>query len=69
VLRETYTTVGRSGPVTGETDFADWQTSDGVTLPRARKNKQDGEDSSEAEYKSIQINPTVDAKLFEKPTK
>ncbi len=67
ILRETYPTVGQAGPVQGETDFDDWQTSDGVTLPRARKNKQNGEDSSTVEITKTEFNPTVDAKVFEKP--
>ncbi|MBS1852681.1 MAG: insulinase family protein [Acidobacteria bacterium] len=67
VLRETYQTVGRSGPVEAVTEFADWQEVSGLTLPRVHKNKQGGEDSSAAQYKSVQVNPAVDAKLFEKP--
>jgi len=39
----------------------------GLTLPLLRKNKQNGEETSVVEYKSIQINPVVDPKLFEKP--
>ena len=68
VLRETYPTVGRSGPVQGETEFADWKTSDGLTLPYLRKNKQNGEDSSTVQFNGFQINPAVDPKLFDKPS-
>jgi zinc protease len=67
VLRETYQTVGRSGPVEGETDLEDWKTADGLTLPYTHKNKQNGEDSSTAQYSAIQLNPAVDPKLFDKP--
>jgi zinc protease len=68
ILKETYPTVSREGPVQGETAFENWKTLDnGLTIPLRRKNKQNGEDSSQAEYKSIEINPTVDPKLFEKP--
>ena len=67
VVRETYETVGRSGPVQAETDLANWKTTDGVTVPYSRKTRQGGEDASTAELQSIQINPTVDPKIFEKP--
>jgi hypothetical protein len=32
-----------------------------------RHNKQNGQDTSTAEYTSLVLNPVVDAKLFEKP--
>ena len=68
ILKETYPTVSQHGPVQGETTFENWKTLDnGLTIPLLRKNKQNGEDSSQAEYKSIELNPTVDPKLFEKP--
>ena len=40
---------------------------DGLNLPFHRANKQNGQDSSEVQYTSIQTNPAVDAKIFEKP--
>jgi hypothetical protein len=67
VLRESYRTMAQSGPVQAETDLEDWKTSDGFTLPYLRKTKQNGEDSSTAQYTVIQINPAVDPKLFDKP--
>ena len=67
VVRETYQTLGRSGPVAGETDLSDWKTTDGITLPTLHKNKEDGKDSSTVEFTSVQFNPPVDPKLFEKP--
>ncbi len=67
ILKETYPTFGRSGPVEGETVMENWKSLGGLTLPALRKNKQNGQDSSQVEYKSIEINPSVDPKLFEKP--
>ena len=67
ILRETYPTTSQTGPVEGETNFEDWQTTDGITLPRVRKNKQDGKDSSSAQVTKVEFNPTVDPKAFEKP--
>jgi zinc protease len=67
ILKETYRTLGQTGPVQGETSMENWQPLGGVTIPLLRKNKQNGEDSSAAEYTSLEINPTVDPKIFEKP--
>jgi hypothetical protein len=68
VLRESYETVGRSGPAHGETDLSDWKTTNGITLPATHKNKQNGQDTSVVEFSNIEFNPTIDPKLFEKPT-
>ncbi len=67
ILKETYQTLGQSGPAQGETVMEDWKPISGLTLPLLRKNSQNGEQTSQVEYKSIEINPTVDPKLFEKP--
>jgi hypothetical protein len=45
----------------------DWKPMGGLTLPTVRHNKQDGQDSSTSEYTSVEFNPAVDPKLFEKP--
>jgi zinc protease len=67
ILREAYKGVGQTGPFEGETELSDWRTADGLTLPYLHQNKQNGKDSSTVKYTAIQINPTVDPKLFEKP--
>ena len=67
ILKETYVTLGRTGPAQGETAMDDWKTIDGLTIPLQRKNKQNGEETSLVEYKKIEINPAVDPKIFEKP--
>ncbi|MGA9135858.1 MAG: pitrilysin family protein [Candidatus Sulfotelmatobacter sp.] len=69
ILKETYGTIGQTGPVQGETDFDDWKPVSGLNLPMVRHNKQNGQDSSTAEYTALELNPTIDAKLFEKPAK
>ncbi len=68
ILRETYKGMGQSGPFQGETELSDWRTADGLTFPYLHQNKQDGKDSSTVKYTSIQINPTIDPKMFEKPS-
>jgi zinc protease len=67
VLREAYKGLGQSGPFDGETDLSDWKTVDGLTLPYLHQNRQDGKDSSVVKYETIQINPAIDPKLFERP--
>jgi zinc protease len=67
ILREDYKGMTLSGTFQGETDLSDWRTANGLTFPYLHQNKQNGKDSSTVQYTSIQINPTVDPKLFEKP--
>ncbi len=67
ILREFYKGMGQSGPFEGETELSDWRTTDGITVPYLHRNKQDGKDSSKVEYTAVQINPTIDPTLFEKP--
>jgi zinc protease len=67
VLREAYKGLGQSGAFDGETDLSDWKTVDGLTLPYLHRNRQDGKDSSVVKYDTIQINPAIDPKLFERP--
>jgi zinc protease len=56
---------GRMGETT--TDFTEWKTVDGVTLPSAFTLTSKGENAGGGQLKSIEINPTVDPKLFQKP--
>jgi len=67
ILKETYRTIGQSGPVQGETDLDDWKPVSDLNLPMLRHNKQNGQDSSTAQYTALELNPTIDPKLFEKP--
>jgi outer membrane lipoprotein-sorting protein len=67
ILREKYKATGQSGPFEGETNLADWRTADGLTMPQKHQNKQNGQETSNAEFKKIELNPTLDPKLFEKP--
>ncbi len=67
ILKETYRTLGPSGPAQGETILENWKPLGGLSVPLVRKNKQNGEDSSTAEYTALEVNPTVDSKIFDKP--
>ena len=67
ILKETYRTLSQSGPVQGETDMENWKPVAGLTIPFVRHNKQNGQDSSTAEYTALELNPAVNPKIFEKP--
>ncbi|HEV2400340.1 MAG TPA: pitrilysin family protein [Candidatus Sulfotelmatobacter sp.] len=67
ILREKYKGMGQQGQFDGETDLSDWRTADGIAEPYTHKNKQNGQEASVVEYKKIEINPTINPKLFEKP--
>ncbi len=68
ILKETYMTLGQSGPVQGETDMGDWKSLGGLSIPAVRHNKQNGQDFSTSEYTSLELNPAIDPKVFERPT-
>lgn len=67
VLRETYQGMGQTGPAKQETDLSNWKSSGGITMPYMHSNKQDGEVTSTSEIQSLELNPAVDPKMFEKP--
>ena len=67
ILREQYKALGQAGTFDGETNLSDWRTVDGLTMPYKHANKQNGQETSTAEFKKIELNPTVDPKLFVKP--
>jgi zinc protease len=67
ILKETYRTLSQSGPVQGETDMESWRPVAGLTIPFVRHNKQNGQDSSTAEYIALELNPDVNPNIFEKP--
>jgi zinc protease len=67
ILREAYKTNGPHGPSEGVTNLSNWETTDGISLPKLHTNQMNGQDSSSAEFTAIQFNPVVDPKLFEKP--
>lgn len=67
ILREQYKGMGREGQFDGESELSDWRTADGLTMPYKHENKQNGQQTSTAEFKKIEVNPSLDPKLFQKP--
>jgi zinc protease len=49
------------------TDYSDWKPFGGVTVPTAATVTVNGEKQGSATVKSVEINPTVDPKIFQKP--
>ena len=67
ILRQKYKGMGQQGPFEGQSDLADWRTANGITMPYKREGKQNGQQTSTADIKKIELNPQLDPKLFEKP--
>ncbi|MEA2238821.1 MAG: zinc protease [Thermoanaerobaculia bacterium] len=49
------------------TDYTEWKTFDGITLPVSFTTATNGQPSGSGKLLSMEINPPVDPKLFEKP--
>ncbi len=49
------------------TDYTEWKTFDGITLPIAFTTTTAGQPNGKGTLKSMEINPTIDPKKFEKP--
>jgi hypothetical protein len=56
---------GRGGEQVVE--YSEWKTFDGVTLPVAYSVKTGGQDAGSAKTGTVEINPSVDPKVFVKP--
>ncbi|HEX7677544.1 MAG TPA: pitrilysin family protein, partial [Thermoanaerobaculia bacterium] len=49
------------------TDYTEWKTFDGITLPVSFTTTTAGQPSGNGKMTAMEINPTVDPKIFEKP--
>lgn len=67
IVRSQYQANGPTGPATRVTDFSEWKTVDGITLPYHEEITLNGQPSASIVISSYEVNPNVDAKLFEKP--
>jgi zinc protease len=58
-----------SGPQPGErvTDYADWKSVQGLSLPFKEIRTRGGEKESAVEVLEVELNPNLDPKLFDKP--
>ena len=67
IVRETFEAMGPMGLAKTETSFSDWRPVDGLNIPFHRSNNQNGQPASTVQFTTIQVNPPVDPKIFEKP--
>ena len=67
ILRTAARSVGMGGSGQQRVDYSDFRPVGGVVVPFKQTISRDGRDAGTAEMKEIEVNPTVDPKLFEKP--
>jgi hypothetical protein len=68
VVRASYKAISQQGPTEREIEYSDYRIADGLTLPFKRVTKENGQVAASTEVKEIKINPTVDPKIFAKPS-
>lgn len=67
VLRAQYEGNSPQGPATSVVDLSEWKTVDGVTLPFHQEVTSNGTPAASVSVTSLEVNPAVDPKLFDKP--
>ena len=67
IVRATSQSTGPEGPGEQVVDYSDWKSVEGLSVPYKEVRTRGGERESSVEVKEVEINPTVDMKLFEKP--
>ncbi|MGZ4817837.1 MAG: M16 family metallopeptidase [Terriglobales bacterium] len=67
LLRVSYHDVGQRGPVERVISYSDWRAVDGIKVPFQRTITENGQPSANEQIETYQVNPGVNAKLFEKP--
>jgi len=66
VLRKASTVRTPAGPAEAVTDYVEWKTFGGLNLPVKFTTTRNGEPFGSGEVKTLEINPSVDLKMFEK---
>jgi hypothetical protein len=67
VLRMSANVVDMEGPAEQVRDFSEWKEFGGIPFGTKVKITRNGQDGGSMNVEEIEINPTVDPKLFEKP--
>jgi predicted Zn-dependent peptidase len=67
VLRAAYRASSMAGPVDRVEDYSDWRETGGMRVPFKSTSTENGEEVGSSEKLELEVNPTVDPKLFEKP--
>jgi zinc protease len=67
ILRTSAHIVDMAGPAEQVLDFSEWKEFGGIPFATKIKITRDGQDGGSVDVEQIEINPTVDPNLFEKP--
>ena len=67
IVRTSSKSMTQAGPGTQVVDYSDWRTVEGMAVAFKRTITVNGQPQGNVTVEEYQINPTVDAKLFEKP--
>jgi zinc protease len=67
VVRASWQEAGPQGPGETVADYSDWKTVDGITLPFKETRSRNGNKMMSVNVKEMEVNPTFDPKIFEKP--
>ena len=67
ILRSSAQTVGMTGSGEEVTDYSDWKSVDGISVPFKEVKTQGGEPRASVELQEVEFNPNVDSALFDKP--
>ena len=67
ILRRDAHIVDMGGPADQVLDFSDWKEFAGISFPTKARITREGQDGGSVEVEQVDINPTVDEKLFVRP--
>jgi hypothetical protein len=67
VVRTSEHVVDMAGAAQRVLDFSGWKEFGGIPFPTSAKITRDGQDGGSVEVKDVEVNPTVDEKLFARP--
>lgn len=67
LLRQEYQSLNEHGRLPAATELSDWRPMGGLNLPAEHKNYEDGELKSVVVQTGLEVNPTVDPRIFARP--
>ena len=67
LLRSSFTSSGQQGPVQRTIEYSDWRQINGLNLPFKAVVTDGGKQAGSDTVNSLEINPKIDPKMFEKP--
>lgn len=67
ILRASAPGAGPGGPGEVVTDYSNWKSVQGLSLPFREARTRGGEKESTVDVQEVEVNPSVDPKLFDKP--